>query len=338
MKKATQQQTKEHNRNLVLRMLFEHDRISRAEIARRTTLTRTTVSEIVGDQIQEGLVREVGIGSSLGGKSPIMLSLVADARHVIGVDLAHDRFTGAVVDLRGRIIQAEEQPVPPRDGDAAVAAIYALLDKLVKAARTPIMGIGIGTPGLVDALSGVVVSAVDFGWHGLPLRRLIETRYHVPVSVLNDSQAAAMGEYTYGGVHAARSNLVVINVRYGIGAGIILNGEIFHGDGGGRERSGTWSWCARAARPATAATWDAWRRWPAPTPSSSARAPWRATRRARSWPVPPRTSTSTPFSAPSPPATLSRDRSCSRPAASWAWPSPAWWGRSTSGASFSPAT
>ncbi len=233
MKKATQQQTKEHNRNLVLKMLFEHDRISRAEIARRTTLTRTTVSEIVGDQIQEGLVREVGIGSSLGGKSPIMLSLVADARHVIGVDLAHDRFMGAVVDLRGRIIHAEEQPVPPRDGDAAVAAVYALLDKLVRAARTPIMGIGIGTPGLVDALSGVVVSAVDFGWHGLPLRRLIEARYRVPVSVLNDSQAAAMGEYTYGGVHAARSNLVVINVRYGIGAGIILNGEIFHGDGGG---------------------------------------------------------------------------------------------------------
>ena len=115
------------------------------------------------------------------------------------------------------------------------------------------------------------MSAVDFGWQGLPLRRLIEARYHVPVSVLNDSQAAAMGEYTYGGVHAARSNLVVINVRYGIGAGIILNGEIFHGDGGGRERSGTSSWCARAARPATAATWGAWRRWPARTPSSSAR-------------------------------------------------------------------
>jgi hypoxanthine phosphoribosyltransferase len=233
MKKATQQQTKEHNRNLVLKMLLEHDRISRAEIARRTTLTRTTVSDIVGDLIQEGLVREVGMGSSLGGKSPIMLSLVADARHVVGVDLAHDRFMGAVVDLRGRIIHAEEQPVPPRDGDAAVAAVYALLDKLVRAARTPIMGIGIGTPGLVDALGGVVVSAVDFGWQGLPLRRLIEARYHVPVSVLNDSQAAAMGEYTYGGVHAARSNLVVINVRYGIGAGIILNGEIFHGDGGG---------------------------------------------------------------------------------------------------------
>lgn len=233
MKKATQQQTKEHNRNLVLQKLFEHERISRAEIARLTTLTRTTVSDIVADHISEGLVREVGLGSSLGGKSPMMLSLVADSRHVIGVDLAHDRFTGALVDLRGRVIQEEEQPVPPRGGDAAVATVYEMLDKLVRSASAPIVGIGIGTPGLVDAQMGVVVNAVNLGWHRLPLRRLIETRYHVPVSVLNDSQAAAMGEYTFGEAHAPRSNLVVINVRYGIGAGIILNGEIFHGDGGG---------------------------------------------------------------------------------------------------------
>jgi glucokinase-like ROK family protein len=232
MRKATQQQTKEHNRKLVLRTLFEHERISRAEIARRTTLTRTTVSEIVADHIAEGLVREVGLGSSLGGKSPMMLSLVADSRRVIGVDLARDRFLGALVDLRGRITYTEEQAVPPRGGDAVVAALYELLDRLVAAAQAPIAGIGIGTPGVVDAETGVVVNAVNLGWNRLPLRRLVETRYGLPVSVLNDSQAAAMGEFTFGGGHPARSSLVVINVRYGIGAGIILGGEIFHGDGG----------------------------------------------------------------------------------------------------------
>jgi N-acetylglucosamine repressor len=232
MRKATQQQTKEHNRKLVLQTLFEHERISRAEIARLTTLTRTTVSEIVADHIGEGLVREVGLGSSLGGKSPILLSLVADSRHVIGLDLAQDRFLGALVDLRGRIRRTEEQAVPPRGGDAVVSAVYELLDRLVRGAPTPVAGIGIGTPGLVDAQTGVVVNAVNLGWTRLPLRRLVEARYGVPVAVLNDSQAAAMGEYTFGGEHAARSSLVVINVRYGIGAGIILGGEIFHGDGG----------------------------------------------------------------------------------------------------------
>ena len=75
MKKATRQHTKEHNRNLVLKTIFGQDSISRAEIARVTSLTRTTVSDIVADLLEEGLVSEIGVGSSLGGKSPILLSL-----------------------------------------------------------------------------------------------------------------------------------------------------------------------------------------------------------------------------------------------------------------------
>ena len=121
MRKATQQQTKEHNRKLVLKTLFDHDRISRADIARRTTLTRTTVSDIVSEHIADGLVREVGVGSSLGGKSPIMLSLVAESRHVIGVDLAHDRFLGALTapyfDLHPRVwTKAADTPPLPFTG------------------------------------------------------------------------------------------------------------------------------------------------------------------------------------------------------------------------------
>ena len=85
MKKATHQQTKEHNRNLVLKNIFEHETISRAEIARITGLTRTTVSEIVAELIEEGLVKEIGTGESIGGKAPILLSLVADSRYLIGL-------------------------------------------------------------------------------------------------------------------------------------------------------------------------------------------------------------------------------------------------------------
>ncbi len=233
MKKATQQQTKEHNRNLVLKTFFGHESISRADVARVTSLTRTTVSEIVADLVGEGLVREVGVGSSRGGKSPILLSLVADSRHVIGLDLAHDGFSGAIINLRGEIRQTIDQPVPDGNGDAALTSVYQLLDKLVGSARQPLIGIGIGTPGLVDAGHGIVVDAVNLDWRNLPLGRLVEERYHLPVSVLNDSQAAAVGEYTFGEGHQPDSNLIVINVRYGIGAGIIINGQIFHGDGGG---------------------------------------------------------------------------------------------------------
>ena len=75
MEKATRKYTKEHNRNLVLKTIFSHEKISRAEIARISRLTRTTVSDIVADLIKEGLVSEIGMGQSQGGKSPILLSL-----------------------------------------------------------------------------------------------------------------------------------------------------------------------------------------------------------------------------------------------------------------------
>jgi N-acetylglucosamine repressor len=233
MRKATQQQTKEHNRNLVLSTVIAHECVSRAEIARITSLTRTTVSDIVADLIEGGLVREVGVGSSLGGKSPILLSLVNHSRFLIGLELARNKFSGAIIDLRGNICQRVDLPIDGDDGQAALASVYALLDRLVEMPFKPLIGIGIGTPGLVDASNGVVVNAVNLDWKNLPLGELVRKRYHLPVSVLNDSQAAAMGEYAFAAGHKEHQNLIVISVRHGIGAGIIVNGQLFHGDGGG---------------------------------------------------------------------------------------------------------
>ena len=233
MKKATQQHTKRHNRDLVLNTVFGNATVSRAEIARITGLTRTTVSQIVAGLMDEGLVREVGVGSSRGGKSPILLSVVADSRHLIGLDLAQDRFSGALVNLRGEIRQTLDLPVPSGDGDAALGAVYELLDGLIAAATRPLVGIGVGTPGLVDARHGVVVNAVNLNWRNLPLGQLLTDRYGLPASVLNDSQAAAIGEHTFGDGYRSDESLVVVNVGHGIGAGIILNGQLFHGDGGG---------------------------------------------------------------------------------------------------------
>ncbi len=233
MQKATRQHTKEHNRNLVLKTIFEHDSISRAEIARITSLTRTTVSDIVNDLIEEDLVSEIGMGESIGGKSPILLSLVEDSRYLIGLDLAHNQFRGAIVNLRGKIRQLITLPVNSNNGEAALHLVYDILDQLIKASTVPLVGIGIGTPGLVNITDGMVVDAVNLDWKDLPLARLVEERYRLPVSILNDSQAAAMGEYTYGQGRPAESNLIVINVRHGIGAGIIIQGQLFHGDGGG---------------------------------------------------------------------------------------------------------
>ncbi len=234
MEKATRQHTKEHNRNLVLKTIFGHEQISRAETARVTGLTRTTVSDIVADLIAQGLVSETGIGQSQGGKNPILLGLREDSRWLIGLNLAQNQFRGAVVNLRGKVRGASSLPVNDTDwdGDAALRLVYQLLDQLVRATKQPLSGIGVGAPGLINTSEGLVVNAVNLHWQNFPLTRMLEERYRLPVQILNDCQAAAIGEKTYGRDYKDDENLVLINVHHGVGAGIIINGTIFRGDGG----------------------------------------------------------------------------------------------------------
>jgi N-acetylglucosamine repressor len=231
--KATHQKTRQHNRDLVLGTIFANQPISRAEIARVTKLTRATVSDMIAVFIKLGLVAEVGYGTSLGGKLPILLSLVADSRFMIGLNLAQDKFIGSIVNLLGEIKETIEMPVSNSDGEKALQLVYQMLDRLLKKGWKPIIGIGVGTPGLVNTRDGIVVNAVNLDWRNLPLAHLLKVRYHLPVAILNDSQANAIGEFVYGGNHEPDSNLVVVNVRHGIGAGILINGHLFQGDGGG---------------------------------------------------------------------------------------------------------
>ncbi|HLO32290.1 MAG TPA: ROK family transcriptional regulator [Anaerolineales bacterium] len=232
MEKATRTHTKEHNRNLVLKTIFGHENISRADIARITNLTKSTVSDIVADLIAGGLVSEIGVRQSQGGKNPILLSLIEDSRWLIGLDLGQEQFRGAVVNLRGKIREVVTIPVNDCNGSEALSLVYQILDRLISSTNQPLSGIGVGTPGLINTCEGLVVNAVNLDWKNLPLTRLLEQRYHLPVSILNDCQAAAIGEKTYGKDYQQDENLVLMHVHHGIGAGIIIHREIFQGDGG----------------------------------------------------------------------------------------------------------
>ena len=210
MEKASLQQIKEQNRNLALRLLFERPSTSRAEIARLTNLTRTTVSEIVAGLIAEGLVAETGTGSSIGGKSPILLALQADARQLVSLDLAAKRFSGALVNLRGEIRARIDLPEPGRNGEVAWQAAAGLIDQLLARAERPLLGISLAAPGLVNTREGLVINAVNMDWQDFPLGPRLQERYRLPVCVLNDCQAAALGEFRYGGSSPAGANLVVV--------------------------------------------------------------------------------------------------------------------------------
>jgi N-acetylglucosamine repressor len=232
LKKATRAQTRNHNKALVLKTIYDQGEISRADVARLTGLTRPTVSSTVGELMDEELVAEVGYGPSEGGKPPILLTVVDNSNHLIGIDLANSEFRGAVINLRGDVVHRRRLPVNDQDGDAALELVYRLVQELVAAADSPILGIGLGTPGLMDPEAGVVRYAVNLNWRELPLRDLLEARFNLPAYIANDSQVAALGEYTFGPQRQS-SNLVVVKVGRGVGAGIVINGSLFYGDGFG---------------------------------------------------------------------------------------------------------
>jgi predicted NBD/HSP70 family sugar kinase len=232
LQKATQQQTKTFNSQLVLKTIYDQGQISRAEVARLTHLTRTTVSDLVMELQEQGLVKEIGYGQSIGGRSPILLSIVDDSRHLISIDLAEDEITGALVNLRNEVITTSSLPVKSRGGGEALTLVYELVDRLIYSTDKPVLGIGIGTPGLVDTNNGVVLRAVNLDWRYLPLSSLLRERYSVPVYIANDSQLAALAQFMFGR-NQQNNHLVVIKVGYGVGAGVILNGRLFQGDGFG---------------------------------------------------------------------------------------------------------
>ena len=232
LKKATRQQTKTHNSRLVLKTIYDQDQISRAGVARATALSRATVSDVVTSLLEDGLVEEIGLGPSAGGKPPTLLDIVADARLLVCLDLANSHLRGGLVDLRGRIRHRLSLPLNDRDGETVLGQVYEMIDALTTATDRPLLGIGIGTPGLMDGRRGIVRSAINMDWTDLPLRDLLQDRYGLPVHVVNDSHAAVLAEYTFG-LDDHRPNLVVIKIGRGISAGIVLNGKLLHGDGSG---------------------------------------------------------------------------------------------------------
>lgn len=212
----------------VLREIYHRGTASRADLVRVTGLTAPTISEVVQGLLNQGLIEEIGQGPSTGGKRPTLLRVVDDSRQLIGLDLARGDFRGAVMNLRGEIQSRVELPLNNRASEPALQQVYDLAAQLTALASRPLLGIGIGAPGLVDPVEGVVCHAVNVDWRSLPLASLLSERCQLPVYLANDCQAAALAESLFGGANA-EENLVVVNVGYGVGAGIVVNGRLLHG-------------------------------------------------------------------------------------------------------------
>lgn len=221
-------QARAHNRSLVLSTLFHVGPLTRADLARRTGLTRVTISDLMNDVIEEGLVEEIGLrpGTHIG-KPATLVALNSNAFQIVAVDLSDDAvFSGAVLDLAGTIVTRKSIPLEDRVGEDAIALLITLCRRLVKAATRPILGVGVGSPGIIH-FDGTVAQAPNLGWYGVPLAQTLHEALDLPVHVANDARTAALAEHTFGG--AGSDGLMVIAVGHGVGSGIVLDGLLIHG-------------------------------------------------------------------------------------------------------------
>ena len=226
-RKALPEHSRSHNRALVLQTLYATGSISRADLARATGLTRVTISDLVAQLIAEELVVELGTREDARpGKPATLLDINRSGFQILGLDLSdHAVLRGGVLDLDGTVLEHRELALETATGDAAVAKVVALTRELIAAATAPILGVGVGSPGVVD-LAGTVLSAPNLGWEDLPLQTLLTAETGLPVLVANDANAAVLAEHSFGG---ALSDTMLIKIGHGVGAGLLLGGTPLFG-------------------------------------------------------------------------------------------------------------
>ena len=220
------------NRSLILNLIKDKGPISRADISKITKLTRSTVSSIVDYLIRKDLIKEIGLTSSGVGRKAILLELNSKAYYSIGVDLGTLHTTITIIDLLGRIEKRIEYPTNCQlEKDNILEKLKANIYNIIKNSglkRKKIAGIGVAAPGLIDK-KGTMLITPNFGWRDTPLREILKKKFYIPVFVDNNVNAMALAESEFGKGQGVK-NFVFINVGMGIGAGVVINGELFHGE------------------------------------------------------------------------------------------------------------
>lgn len=217
----------------VLHMVRDGDVTSRTEIAKATGLARSTVSQRVDVLLAAGLLSEELENVSTGGRPPQRLRFRSEGGVVLAADLGATHCRIAITDLTGKVLAEEPAELAIAEGPEVVlewaASHFASLLERTGHSHAEVRGIGIGVPGPVESGSGRAISPpIMPGWHGYSIPDHMGRHFpNVPVMVDNDVNVMAVGEYSTHWRHV--KDLVFIKVATGIGAGLIINGQLHRG-------------------------------------------------------------------------------------------------------------
>lgn len=218
----------------VLRTMYREGGCSKAEIAQLTRMSSATVTRIIADLLEQGVVAEDKIAESTGGRKPVIFKLNYNKLYIVGIELVRDRVALAVCNLKGDILTRRAfrpYSLEPPDMINEIGKEFELLLSLNGINREHILGIGLAISGIVNADAGILLRSVNLGWKDVNISDELEEALGFPVVLENDANAAALAEFWFGCAKDI-ANFMYLKTDTGVGAGIMSDGRIMVGPRG----------------------------------------------------------------------------------------------------------
>ena len=216
----------------ILDAIKRYGPISRTDISKLIKLNIVTVSNYVNNFIEQGLVIEKGLDISSGGRRPTIVVLNPKASFVIGVDLGFSAIITVLGDLEGNVVARAKAPRPLDTADHVVKVLTELIEQVIHTSgvdRQKIRGVRIGASGVIDREVGTVRCTEGVASIYVPITTLLEQRFKLPTAIEHDVTTAAYGEWSLG---SGTDVDIMLFMYSGVGCGMIINGEIYHGTTG----------------------------------------------------------------------------------------------------------
>ncbi|CQR46061.1 N-acetylglucosamine repressor [Paraliobacillus sp. PM-2] len=221
------------NKSIILNKILNSGPISRAQIAKETNLTPPTVGSIVKELIDQDIVKESTLGTSQGGRKPTMLVINYQGFYVVGVDAGPSEIETILTDLSGKVIEHHMITIDEKvTSDSFLMMLETSIDIVLQSywrKKDKIIGIGVAMHGVVDVDTGTSLYAPNLDLRNIPIQKSLEDRFDLMVKVENDARALALGEVWFGQGKDTES-MVAVNIGNGVGAGVAINGKLYHGD------------------------------------------------------------------------------------------------------------
>jgi glucokinase-like ROK family protein len=229
---ADQAWVRRMNRAIILEVFRTYKTLSRARLASETGLNPSTVSNIIGELIQENLIRETDFIQSSTGRPGRLLELNPKGGCALGIEINVDYIEILITDFAANVLWRQRQASAPEAGQDGIMQQVLQLAKqaseVIQGCKSRLLGVGVGVPGLVDVSSGLLRLAPNLHWVDVPIRDVLASHFDCPIYVENEANAAALGEYYFGAVRNVK-DFIYLSTGIGLGSGIIMGGKLFRG-------------------------------------------------------------------------------------------------------------